>query len=46
MHTTPLMSCRGHECTLQKILPLAGPLTAFVAMLVVMAAVVVPAMVG
>ncbi len=40
------MSCRGYQCTVQKVLPLAGPLAAFVAMLVVMGTVVVPAMVG
>lgn len=46
MHTIDQMTCRGHECTMQKLLPVAGPIAAFVAMLAVMATVVVPAMVG
>lgn len=46
MFTSNQMSCRGYQCTAQKVLPLAGPLAAFVAMLIVMATVVVPTMMG
>lgn len=46
MHTTPQMTCRGNECTLQLVLPFAGPIAAFLGMVVVIAAVAVPAMMG
>ncbi len=46
MHTTPQMSCRGHECTVQRVLPFAGAALALIAMLVPMAIYIVPSMFG
>ena len=45
MHTTPAQTCRGYQCTMQKTLPFAGPLAAFLGMVIVMAT-LAPAMVG
>lgn len=46
MYTVPENTCRGHECTMQRALPIVGPIAAFTAMLIPMLYYVVPAMMG